>query len=212
MEGSRGTRNCCKKVGQQELLNNAEFAVSKMPVLSVHTEDSVEVLSRPGQKRKRLQDSREGPPCKRPLFVAEKGKSPAVVVSTKDVVYYSVNNLLLSLLFQVHVGYQKPVSYVLTPSQKYMGKFIARGSRRSIAIQCLRDVGVKRHIINEISTTIHREIATCTLCLDWTDLILKHQSTEILFVIPVESVWEGSRAPCTNSKRGPSGLLFNKSA
>ena len=110
------------------------------------------------------------------------------MVSTKDVVYYSVNYLLLSLLFQVHVGYQKPVSYmyVLTPSRKYMGKFIARGSRRSTAIQCLRDVGVKGHIMNEISTTIHREIAT--LCSDRTDSILKHQSTEILFVIPVESV------------------------
>ena len=38
---------------------------------------------------------------------------------------------------QVHVGYNKPVTYTLTPTTKRLGEYIARGSRVSIARHCL---------------------------------------------------------------------------
>ena len=79
---------------------------------------------------------------------------------------------------QVHVGYTAPKRYVLTPSRRNLGKFVARGSRHAIAVQCWKDDRVKCHLLAILSTTLHTEIAT--LCADKTESVLKDQSLETI--------------------------------
>ena len=55
------------------------------------------------------------------------------------------------------------VLYNLTSSRKKMGKAIARGSRISIATQCLNDESISKHIIKKVGSIIHSEVvALCS--------------------------------------------------
>ena len=43
------------------------------------------------------------------------------------------------MLLQIHVGYKKPKTYVLTPSRKRLGKAVARKSQQGIAAENLKN-------------------------------------------------------------------------
>ena len=82
---------------------------------------------------------------------------------------------------QIQVGYSRgrgPRSYNLTPSRKKMGKAIARGSRLSIATQCLNDEDISKHVIKKVGRMVHSEIVA--LCSDRVDSTLKHHSRDEL--------------------------------
>lgn len=68
---------------------------------------------------------------------------------------------------QTHVGYKKPVSYTLTPITKRLGKFVARGSRVSIAKHCFEDERLRTCILGQLHKILHNEIAV--LCSDHTN-------------------------------------------
>ena len=72
------------------------------------------------------------------------------------------------------MGYKKTKSYILTPSRKNLGKFVARESRNSIAIHCWKDPIIRRYILKALHITLRREI--CAVCSNEADSLLKSQS------------------------------------
>ena len=76
------------------------------------------------------------------------------------------------------MGYKKTKSYILTPSRKNLGKFVARKSRNSIAIHCWKDLIIRRYILKALHITLRREI--CAMCSNEADSLLKSQSSESL--------------------------------
>ena len=66
----------------------------------------------------------------------------------------------------MHVNYNQPKLYPLTPSRKRLGKSIVRGSHYSLAVQAWEDPKIKQYILKLISVTIRREISTATMCSD----------------------------------------------
>ena len=82
---------------------------------------------------------------------------------------------------QIQIGYSQGHdrrTYCLTPSRKKMGKAVARGSRISIATQCLSDEDVSKHIIKKVCRMIQSEVQE--LCSDRVDSTLKRCSREQL--------------------------------
>ena len=64
------------------------------------------------------------------------------------------------IFYKVRVEYaRKPQSYNLTPSRKQIGKAVARGSRLSIATQCLKDADTRKHIIHKVGKVVQSEVA-----------------------------------------------------
>jgi len=61
-----------------------------------------------------------------------------------------------------------------------MGKYVARGSRRSIALHCWKDEGMRNHVLKAVASTLHGEVAK--LCSEKTNSLLRCQSAEILSV------------------------------
>lgn len=70
------------------------------------------------------------------------------------------------------------MSYTLTPVTKRLGRFVARGSRASIAKHCFEDERLRTHILAQLQKILHKEIAL--LCSDHTNSILKSQVAEDL--------------------------------
>ena len=90
------------------------------------------------------------------------------------VVYY-----YLLLLMKVQIQYaQKERRYVLTPSRKYIGKSVARGSRHAIVSNCLEDPVMRKYIISRVGKIVQSEVAT--LCSDKSNSVLRRHSKEQL--------------------------------
>ena len=79
---------------------------------------------------------------------------------------------------QIHVGYNEPRTYALTPSRKYIGKAIARGRRQTVAIECLKEKTTRVYLFKRIGIIIRNELKV--MCSDSTDSILSHQSVSEL--------------------------------
>ena len=60
-----------------------------------------------------------------------------------------------------YINYKKPHTYSLTPSCKRLGKTLARGRRRVVAIECLKDP-TRRHIMKIGILERNEMVAMCT--------------------------------------------------
>ena len=75
---------------------------------------------------------------------------------------------------QVYVNYKKPRTFPLTPSRKRLGKALARGSRKVVAIESLKDPTMRRHIL-KIGILVRNEMIA--MCTDARGSILQSQSS-----------------------------------
>ena len=111
---------------------------------------------------------------------------------------------------QVHIGYaQRARNYNLTPTRRHLGKAIAHGSKLSIALQCLKDKQIQKHIIRKISQLLRSEIVK--LCSHEVGSVLRQQSRESLMGFTWNKIIEeaSQHAPlllellkcCTSTKR-----------
>ena len=71
------------------------------------------------------------------------------------------------------MAYKKPQRYVLTPSRKHLGKAVARGTRVSVAKECLKDPVTKKYIMKRIGMLVRNELIF--MCSDTTNSILRQQ-------------------------------------
>ena len=61
----------------------------------------------------------------------------------------------------VHVNYQKKAStYNLTPSRKKVGKALARGSKKAVINECMKDPVMQKRIIMIVGGCICSELAS----------------------------------------------------
>ena len=67
-----------------------------------------------------------------------------------------------------------------------MGKTVARGSRISIATQCLSDEDISKHIVKKVYRLIQAEVEE--LCSDRVDSTLKYCSRELLMTFKWSSI------------------------
>ena len=74
------------------------------------------------------------------------------------------------------LGYAKPVSFVLTPSRKRLGKLVAPGSQVSIANECFQDPELRKFIISKVGTIICDELQT--MCSNQFNSILRSQEPD----------------------------------
>ena len=74
------------------------------------------------------------------------------------------------------LGYAKPVSFVLTPSRKRLGKLVARGSQVSIANECFQDPELRKFIISKVGTIIRDKLQT--MCSNQFNSILRSQDPD----------------------------------
>ena len=79
---------------------------------------------------------------------------------------------------QVTIGYQAPRTFALTPSRKRYGKLIARGSRYSIAHQCLDDPKCRKHVISAVGHQIKAEVRA--LCANNTNSVQRKKDAKSL--------------------------------
>lgn len=79
---------------------------------------------------------------------------------------------------QIHVGYNEPRTYALTPSRKYIGKAIARGRRQTVAIECLREKRTRVYLLKRIGVALRNELRV--MCSESTNSILSNQSVSEL--------------------------------
>ena len=94
------------------------------------------------------------------------------------------------MLKQIQIGHsqgQQPHTYSLTPSRRKMCKAVARGSRISIATQCLSDEDVSKNIIKKVCRMIQAEVEA--LCSDRVDSTLKHHSRDELMNFKWSSIY-----------------------
>lgn len=97
---------------------------------------------------------------------------------------------------QVNVNYsKKPRSYHLTPSRKKVGKAVARGSKKQVISQCMKDSKMQMYTIQMIGRQIRNELTS--LCSEAANSTLCSQSANAL----TEFTWTklhgelGARAP-----------------
>lgn len=105
------------------------------------------------------------------------GKEPSPCVSVSHNTIVSVIIVMCNCM-QIHVGYNKPKTYELTPSRKHIGKAVARGRRQSVAIECLKEHSTKRYPLKRIGMLVRNELVV--LCSDSTNSILRQQSVSEL--------------------------------
>ena len=59
-------------------------------------------------------------------------------------------------------------------SRKHIGKAVARGRRQSVAVECLKEPGTRRHLLKQIGMLLRNELVF--LCSDSAGSILRRQS------------------------------------
>ena len=82
------------------------------------------------------------------------------------------------MMSQIQVEYKRPRTFVLTPSRKDIGKAVARQSKKTMAVESLRDPIVKKHILKRIGKEIGKEIRCMTS--DNAKSVLRSQDADIL--------------------------------
>ena len=92
----------------------------------------------------------------------------------------------------------KTTTYSLTPSRNRLGKALARGSRRVVAIEGLKDPTTRRHIM-KIGILVRNEIVA--MCTDERGSILQQNSSSAL----KEFTWE--KLLCEAAETAP--ILLN---
>ena len=168
---------------REKLLDNASNALKYINTTPVH--DS--------RKRQRQEQDQDNPPAaKKPAtMISVVGPSPAVQVSDLHNNMYNNSVICVPILYlQIHVSYSqqpRPRTYNLTPSRKRMGKAVARGSRLSIADECLNDEDVSKYVIKKICKKVQLEIEA--LCSDRVDSTLKHHSREELLTFKWSNIY-----------------------
>lgn len=67
---------------------------------------------------------------------------------------------------------------MFTPSRKHIRKAIARGSRQSVAAECLKKPGTRRYLLKRIGVMVRNELVA--MCSNGTNSILHQQGTSEL--------------------------------
>ena len=62
------------------------------------------------------------------------------------------------------MNYKKPRTYPLTPTRKHLGKAVARGSKKSVAIECLKDPATRKFLLKGIGVLVRNELKS--MCMD----------------------------------------------
>ena len=90
---------------------------------------------------------------------------------------FNIINILPSLK-QIRVGYKRPKNFKLTPNRKHLGKAVARRSKKTIAVQCLKDQDIRKYVLKLIEREVHNEVKA--LCSNDADSILQQSDPEVL--------------------------------
>lgn len=72
----------------------------------------------------------------------------------------------------------KPRNYHLTPSRKKVGKAVARGSKKQVVSECMKDPRMKTYPIQLLGRQLRNELTS--LCSNSTNSILQDLSTDAL--------------------------------
>ena len=111
------------------------------------------------------------PPPKRDAD--SKGKSPAVSVSC---IYESIHECRLFYL-QVNIDYPGGSrTYPITPSRKPGVKAYARNFRKSVALECVKDLSSREYAIQHFYSVVDKELKY--LCSDHLNSILRSRDIE----------------------------------
>ena len=79
----------------------------------------------------------------------------------------------------VHVNYEKKArTYNLTPSRKKVGKAVARGSKKAVINECMKDPTMQKYIILILGGRLRRELAS--MCSEAANSILRQQSSDAI--------------------------------
>ena len=76
------------------------------------------------------------------------------------------------------MNYKKPRTYPLTPTRKHLGKAVARGSKKSVAIECLKDPATRKFLLKGIGVLVRNELKS--MCMDSRSSILRNTATHDL--------------------------------
>lgn len=71
------------------------------------------------------------------------------------------------------MNYKKPRTFPLTPNRKCLGKAVARGSRKSVAMECIKDPTTRTFILKRIGVLLRNELKT--MCSEARCSILQSQ-------------------------------------
>lgn len=83
-------------------------------------------------------------------------------------------------MIQVQVHYQKKArNYNLTPSRKKVGKAVARGSKKAVIRECIKDPLMHKYTIQILGRQLRIELAS--LCSEAANSILRKQSPDALY-------------------------------
>ena len=90
-----------------------------------------------------------------------------------------MNILTLNTSLQVQVHYQKkPRSYHLTPRRKKVGKAVARGSKKAVVRECMKDPAMHKYTIQVVGQCVRQELAS--LCSESVKSVLQEQSLDAM--------------------------------
>ena len=78
----------------------------------------------------------------------------------------------------MRVGYTRPKSYKLTPSRKHIGKALARRSKKALALECMKNEGVKKYILQLVGKIVHTEMKE--FCSERGDSVLQNRDPTLL--------------------------------
>ena len=74
---------------------------------------------------------------------------------------------------------KKPRQYLLTPTRKKAGKAIAKGSKKSVAAECMKDPVIHKYILANIGRIVRSELAS--MCSSEANSMLQqHQQMHLL--------------------------------
>lgn len=85
---------------------------------------------------------------------------------------------MITTMSQIQVGYKRPRTFVLTPSRKHICKAVARQSKKTIAVESLKDPVVKKHILKKIGKEMAKEIRS--VASDKAESVLRSQDADSL--------------------------------
>ena len=70
-----------------------------------------------------------------------------------------MNILTLNTSLKVHYQ-KKPRSYHLTPRRKKVGKAVARGSKKAVIRECMKDPAMHKYTIQVVGQCVRQELAS----------------------------------------------------
>lgn len=85
----------------------------------------------------------------------------------------------------MRVGYKRPRTFLLTPQRKHLGKAVARRSKKAVAVECMKDDVVQKHILKLVGKMVHTEIKK--FCSDSANSILKRDDPQCIKTFSWES-------------------------